>query len=404
MSKKSKKILAYLMFVAALCGTPAVSEARGGSGGQVETEKASASQRGGNLSQSFISYLIKNYGFETAKWMLLGGGGFGTAKFLKAGDLSTWSSYLLNLKDAKSKDAEKLMKQVKEKEKKLKEEKNLFEASRAKAIKDNTKLNDEKVVLELNNNALNAKVKESEKKIEELKNSNAKLNDEVLGLKNYNNQLVNLNNEDNKKIDALLSGLLPIKMSGEFAESYRDNNWTRFDYGQMIPDPYSNAQGVVTVAFVNYDSNCVMIGKAEELKLGTDNFFVKVGTRAKELLGQDFSDANGDFKDVGLGFCDIPGLARCSFILKDENGNVKRVVAAYFPVKSFQVINNVENNENNENNNNENVENNVNIQNDGNENDININIDNNNMNNEMDANENNDINDENNENNDGNGN
>lgn len=371
MSKKSKKILAYLMFVAALCGTPAVSEARGGSGGQVETEKASASQRGGNLSQSFISYLIKNYGFETAKWMLLGGGGFGTAKFLKAGDLSTWSSYLLNLKDAKSKDAEKLMKQVKEKEKKLKEEKNLFEASRAKAIKDNTKLNDEKVALELNNNALNAKVKESAKRIEELENSNAKLNDEVLGLKNYNNQLVNLNNGDNQKIDALLSGFLPYKMSGEFAESYRDKNWAEFDYDRVIPDPYSNAQGAVTVAFVNYDSNYVMIGKAEELKLDADNnFFVKVGTRAKELLGQDFSEVNGDFKDVGLGFCDIPGLARSSFILKDENGNVKKVVAAYFPVKGFQERNNVENNENNE----------------------------------MNANENNNINGENNENNDGNGN
>jgi hypothetical protein len=367
MSKKSKKILAYLMFVAALCGTPAVSEARGGSGGQVKTEKASGAQRGGNLSESIFSYFVRNYGPGFAKAMFYGGGGFGTAKVLKAGDLSTWASYLLNLKDAKSKDAEKLMNQFKQEKEKFENEKSLFEQSRAKALNDNTKLNNEKVALELSNNKLDVKVKENEQKIKELENSKEKLNNEVLNLKSHNNQLLNLNNEDNKKIDALLSGFLPYKMSGEFVGTYDDNRWVNYGDQLLNLDPYSNSQNSVNVAFVNYDQNFDVVGDAQNLELGVGNFFDEVDKKAKELLGQDATNTVVALKDVDLGYCGIPRLARCSFIVMggEEGKKLEKVVAAYFPVKSFQLINNVENDENNEENNenNENIENNGNVNN-----------------------------------------
>lgn len=341
MSKKSKKILAYLMFVAALCGTPAVSEARGGSGGQVKTEKASVAQRG-SLDQSFTSYLFGNYAWEAFKLFGVGGSGYELAKFLKAGDLSTWARYLSNSKSADLKKAEDLMKQYNAQKKVFDKEKKEFDVQREKALNDNTKLNNEKVALELSNKTLNAKVKESEKKIEELENSKAKLSNEVLDLKNCNNQLLNVNDEDNKRIDTLLSGFLPYKMMAEF-DIFTDESWQKKSYkgddlDKVDVTPRLVGDGV-RVALVRYDSEGKMLGE------GFGWSYLPVDGFLDAIAGQ----ANGDLvnislKDIGLDYCGIPYLARYSY----DVGN--GFVSAYFPVKSVQEVNNAENNENNENN------------------------------------------------------
>ena len=332
------------MFVAALCGTPAVSEARGGSSVQVKTAQASASQSR-DLGRSFFSYVVRNYGPKAAEWMLLGGGGFGTAKFLKAGDLNTWARYLFNFKDAKSKYAEKLMNQFKQEKAKFESEKNLFEQNKAKALNDNEKLNGEKVALELSNKSLNAKVKESEKKIEELEDSKLKLDLEVSDLKKYRDQLLNVNNEDNKKIDALLSECLLIRMSGEL-ENFIDDSWKQESYNninEVVFEPYSGKEDV-KVVIMKYDANGKVLDQQPEwLTLPADGIINAI----KNRVGGDL--INISLKDIGLGYCGIPRLARFSFIFKNKDEDVEKVVAAYFPVKSFQAVNNAENNENNEN-------------------------------------------------------
>ncbi len=404
MSKKSKKILAYLMFVAALCGTPAVSEARGGSGGQVKTEKASIAQRG-NSDQKFPYYIFKNYGFEAAKWMMLGGGGFGIAKFSKVGDLNALAKYILGIKNADAKELESLKVKFEEEKQQFANEKILFEQDRANAIEVNNQLFADNSALNIKNLALNKHIKEKKEIVNTLENYNKKLSEELRGVKEYNARLVDLTDKVNKKNDALLLGLLSYKMSGEFAGSYTvDDSWYgAFALNQLNIEPYFNSKNVVAVAFVEYDKNFNMVGEAEKCDVGSGSFFDDVSKKAKELLGQDVTNEVIALKDVDLSDFGISNLARYSFVVK-KNEEVERIIAAYFPVKSAVEVNNAENNENNENAN-ENIQNNENnnenngenVQNNENENDINI--DNNNMNNEINANENNNINDGNNENN-----
>lgn len=357
------------MFFAALCGTPAVSEARGSSGDQVKTAQASAAQRG-NLSQSFFSYFVRKYGREAAKAIFYSGGSFGAAKFLKAGDLNTWARYLLNFKSTDLRNAEELMDQVKEKEKKLEEEKNLFEAGRAEAVKYNEKLVGDNNALDLRNKNLQKQAEENEKKIKELENSKAKLSNEVLSLKDHNYQLFNLTNEDNQKIDALLWSYLPVKIAGEL-DMFMDKSWRQNSYEagkvRVEATPYSSNQGGgVMVVSAKYNVNGEMVGDTKWSTLKADELFGALAEKAGhgELV-------NVSLKNINLTYCGINCLARYSYSAGDD------VLVFYFPVKDFQLINVKDNNDENNGNNEQNINNNV-VNNENNENNENVNNEGNN--------------------------
>ena len=409
MSKKSKKILAYLMFVAALCGTPAVSEARGGSDGQVKTEKASTAQRG-NFSQSFISYILKNYGFEAVKWMLLGGAGYGTAK---VSDLKVLARHALGIKNADLRELTKLKRDFNQEKQefgkeveKFKKEKSSFEQLQAKAINNNEQLVNGKVALEMKVNNLLKQAKKDEETIEELKNRSQSLNNELVGEKNYNAQLFNVTKEDKRKLDLLspyLSNLIDSKMSGEFTNSYSpESKWNgayRLDRIDLKPFSIKN---VVRVALVEYNAGFDVV-EAKNIDLGTDDFLNNVKNKAKEKLGQDATNEMIALKDIGLSDFGVPGLARYSFVVM-KDGNLEKIVAAYFPVADAQQKN-VENNGNDENINENNNVNNENIENIENNENVNVNnnenvVNNENVNNEnIENNENGNINENNNVNN-----
>jgi len=371
MSKKSKKILAYLMFVAALCGTPAVSEARGGSGGQVKTEQAPASQSRG-LGQSFFSYVVRNYGLEAAKMMFYGGGSFGLAKFLKAGDFNTWASYLLNLKDAESKKLAELKKKLEKDKEEFEKEKNSFEDQAKRNTDYVKKLFDSKNVLGIKNLALTKQVNEKKEVIEQLEEYNQSLKKELLDTKNYNAQLFNITEEDKRKLDGLLSSYLPIKITGELAV-FTDGSWKQNSYnaGKVDVTPYSSNEGSVIVTSAKYDSNGVMLGDPEWLKLEAGELFGALAEKAGngKLV-------NVSLKDIGLEYCGVPYLARYSYSADDG------ILAFYFPVKAAQEIN-VENNNNdgnenlNENEQNANDDANI-VNNENNENNENVNNEDNN--------------------------